>query len=195
LQVGLRHFGLHREARALQQAFAAGRIELGRVAGAREAAEQVDFVRERGADVGHRARPDAGRGLVQARAAVGAGAQADLRQPVGVGTARQRAGLGQPRCCGLDVVVVDVGLLDQRIEHRVVERQPPGAARLRLGRQRLREAGGRRGALLLELRRGLDLRHARGHGGAAGQRQGCHQRQQGVANQRLECEFHDELSS
>jgi hypothetical protein len=182
LQVGLRHFGLHREPGALQQRLAARRVELGRVAGAREAAEQVELVREGGTGVGHGGRTRAGGGLVQARAAVGTGVQADLRQAVGIGAACQRTRLGQPRGRGLDVVVADVGLLDQRVQHRVIERQPPGTACLRLGRHGAREAGGRRGALLLELRRGLDLRHAGGHGGATGQRQGRHQRQQRVAH-------------
>ena len=185
-EVGLRHLGLHRQPRALQQRLAAGRVEPRRVAGAREAPEQVELVREGGAGIGHGGRRGAGRGLVEPGAAVGAGAQAHLRQPVCVDAARDGAGLGQPRRRALDVVVADLGLGDELVQDRIVEGLPPGTARGALGRHGAGPAGGRRGALLLELGRGRGLGQARGHARAAGQGQGRHQGQHGRAQRRRE---------
>ena len=158
-EVGLRDLGLDQQARALQQRFARLRIERGGVAGVRQAAEEIDLIGQVGAGEEQVAR----RAVVaadEALRALGARADADLQRAVGIGDAHEGARLAQARRRDLDAGVALARALDEAVEHRVVERLPPLAARLRRGRRRdgpvLLELGRHRRELLL-----LDLRAAR----------------------------------
>ena len=132
-EVGLRHLGLHQQARALQQRLARLRVEGGGVAGAREPPEQVELVRQVGAGRNQR-RGCRAAGRVGARPAHRARTEPELRRPLGVGVAHQGACLRQARRRFLDAGVVGGGTLDQPVEHRVGKCLPPRAAVLRLGR-------------------------------------------------------------
>jgi hypothetical protein len=103
----------------------------------------------------------------------------DLRLPLGIGRAQQRAGFGQACRSGLHIGIGFTRTLHQSAEFGVGKYPPPGTARLGLGRGGLRPA------------RGCGLgAEACGHGnagmlhrgrcaGATRQHQGCRQRAQG----------------
>ena len=112
-QVGLRHLGLHEQARALQQPLARHARRAPRPAmRLREAAEEVDLVGEVRADrESVSALPAARCGSPSTRTAAGADAQ--LGPAVGVGDARHGAGLREASGGLLHARVGGVGALDQ----------------------------------------------------------------------------------
>ncbi len=130
IQVGLRHIGLHQQPRAAQQRFAGLRIQRRGIRRARELAEQVDFIGQVGAHADHGLRNVAGREVFLAH---GPRTQAQLHGAVGIGGARNRAGLRQPAGGDLHAVVAAAGLFDQLVQYRVSKNRPPAALRLRFG--------------------------------------------------------------
>ncbi|MNV42287.1 hypothetical protein D3C71_1339560 [compost metagenome] len=132
LQIGLRHVGLHHEARALQQGFARVGVQTCSIAGLREAAEQVQLVRRveprRAQRGGHAAAGGVGAALARH-----AGRCAHLHGAGGVCRAQQGTRFGQPRGGLLDAGVGSARALHQVGQHRVLKAQPPLAARLCLG--------------------------------------------------------------
>jgi hypothetical protein len=178
----LRHLRLHQQARALQQALARLRIEPRRVAGARELAEEVELVGEAGAGAAVGACR-AARAVDDAADPRGARIDAQLRRAIGIGDARDGAGLGEPRGRRLDAGVVAVGGGDEAVEHRVPEGLPPLAARLRLGGR----GHGPAAVALLELSRCGGKKHGVDGGWrrAAGKDQGHrHSREGGACHSR-----------
>ena len=173
-EVGLRHFGLHQEARALQQSFARLRVEPRRVARLAQPAEEIDLVGKidpRAEETARRAADavDDAAGALRARGGV------DLRRARRVGRAREGARLREPRRGDADAGVAAVGARDQLIERRIGERLPPFAARLCHGR-----GGDGEAAAFPEARRrrrqllAIDLRQ---RGGAAREQQDKNQGQ------------------
>ena len=167
VEIGLGDIGLHQQPRALQQPLARLRVEQRGLARVRQAPEQVDLVGQVGAGDEQVARR-AGVAADDAARAGRAHAHADLRCALRVGRTHQGVGLREARCGDPHAGVALVGAFDQVVEDRIVERLPPLAARLRLGRRG-------HGPLLLELRRrrlrqlvGGDLGQ---RGGAAGKEQ------------------------
>ena len=177
-EIRLGDLRLNQEARAQEEPFAGTRVERRGGGSLREAAEEVELVGEVGARFEQAARRT-GIAVGAAPLACGGRAGADLREAIRVDGAHDRAGLRQSRGRDPDVGVGRVRARDESVEHRIGERLPPLAARLRLGRRRdgpaavrlLESSGHFRQPL------GIDLRRAHG---AAGQRQ----------DQREQCRFH-----
>ena len=179
-QVGLGHVGLHQQAGALQQGVTRLGVQACGVAGAGQAAKQIQLVRQ--AHVGvHQRGGAAAAGAVGPGLARGTTGQTKLWRTVGLGVLQQRLGLGQAGGGFGDAGVVLAGAFDQCVQRRVVKRLPPGAPVTRFGRggQRPLHAGNR-GFLEGSGGGGNGHRVHRRGGGATGQHQGREQRCEGL---------------
>ncbi len=142
IEVRLGHLRLHDETRALQQRLARLRVELRGVARLRELAEEVRFpgrAQARLAEIRRLAWPGAQARLD--RGALHAGHRADLGQQVCLRVAQQGARLDHARRGGLQAGVAGRGARNEVVQRRIVERPPPGAARLAFGGSDGDEAG------------------------------------------------------
>ncbi len=140
-EIGLRDVGLQGQQHRAEVGFGSRRIASRRRHTGRHSAEQVDLVAGRQARAVARVRvgPHALRQVRfawrQART-LGADAHADLRDTIRFGDAGNRARLLDAAGRDRQVGIVGGSFLNQRGERRIVEGQPPLAARLLLGRLR-----------------------------------------------------------